>query len=311
MRYLSALRPINLFVIAITQSIFWFYLIQPLLLNHKVSPVLSNFSFSLLLLMTILIAGAGYVINDLLDRKTDQINSPEKVFIGIKSARIYYLVLNLSAIAIAIFISSISGTFSFISVCGLCILLLWIYSRYLKSSILIGNILVSILIAAVPFIFLIVESNSLKILDGVESNAFDGGLIVSISFVCFAFLLNMVRELVKDAEDVQGDYASGVNTLATTLGLKATDRTAFAFGSLLLLGQFFWFFWILPDNSILHNFLFIMLVILPSLYLLWHLLKMERSKKKYSILSRHCKLMMGAGLVYLFIYLINYANFIN
>ena len=304
-------RPVNIFLVGFTMMIFWFFLIRPALLNNEILPALNNLSFLFLMAMTLLVTAAGYVINDVLDQDTDKINKPHKSLearqVSKKSARSFYLILNVLALACASYLLVKTGDFNIMALCAACILVLWLYSRYLKSSILMGNVVVSLLIGLVPFIFLIVENDSLNRLELAHLGVYNDVFLISISFTLFAFLANLVREIVKDCEDYEGDRKAGILTIATALGYKKSDL--FSQGlSLLLYGLIItWFF--VRDISFLslESVAYLLLMVLPVIFLFYQLTKKPMGREKYTPISKHLKLLMVFGLIYLLTHLyINY-----
>lgn len=195
---------------------------------------LSTFSFVLLILVAVLLTGAGNIINDYFDRKVDKINKPQNVIIGTKVKRRVAIVLHQSMNVLALFFTLIvCFTYShywpvifpvFIAT------ILWWYSPTLKMKFLIGNIAVAICTAAVPLWAVIFEMELLQRRYSdmlVEPSEFFNNLwivIAAISF--FAFLLTLIREVLKDMEDVQGDIEGGYNTLPIKKGLGFAKRYA-------------------------------------------------------------------------------------
>ena len=159
--FLRLIRIQNLVIIIITQYIMRYCIIEPFLKINSFSLQLSNFHFFLLVISTILIAAAGYVINDYFDTRTDRLNRPNEVVIDKEIPRRYaillHLIMNFIGVGIGIYLSF------YIKVPGLSIVfivtagLLWFYSTDYKRQFLIGNILVSIMTAAVPILVILYE----------------------------------------------------------------------------------------------------------------------------------------------------------
>ena len=154
---------------------------------------LSIFQFSIFLLGVILISAAGYIINNIEDLKTDLVNAAEKVVvskqISIDSAKRLYLILNTFGIVfgLGLCLNIQKPSFSFIFI-GTS-LLLYYYSKKLKSKALIGNITVSLLIAVSMLLLGLLDVNQ-TFQNGTQSFA----LTVLFYLACFAFLLNLIRE---------------------------------------------------------------------------------------------------------------------
>lgn len=305
-------RPVNLIIVGITLMLFWFFLIHPVFFQNEITPLLDLTLFTLLLIMTVLVTAAGYIFNDIVDVRTDSINKPSETYIGqiisVKRARTIYFAFNITALLLAGFIVYQTQSFNTLALCAICILILYLYSRYLKTSILMGNVVVSLLIALIPFIFIIVETEAFNELYIKNPNTYLSTYSTIFSFTIFAFLANLVREVVKDCEDKEGDQKSGVLTLATALGYKKADLVSQSISIVLFLAALVWLFLKNIPSNIIELSIYTFIVLFPIGYLYWSLTKRERNKSKYTAISSHIKMMMVLGLVYLVVHLnMNYA----
>ena len=194
-------RPYNLLIIAATMVV--------LLIKYR-NEVLEDYWFKAVLLIVpaVLTAAAGYVINDIYDELTDSINKPSKQLIGksISKSNAWklYAVLNLVSLAISYFFSRQYMVIN-ISIIGI----LYLYSIQLKGTPLIGNIVVAVCSAAViACCILLVDFESTP------------GLMNFTGYVVFAFFISLIRELVKDMQDIEGDKAAGYTTYPIVIGIK-------------------------------------------------------------------------------------------
>jgi len=171
-----------------------------------------------------LVCAAGNSLNDLLDIEIDRINRPERVLVrGALSKRFtLWLTIILSILAIGIsFLVSLSVS----AVVLLAILLLLSYNFYLKKIPLAGNIVIALL-GALTFI-----TGGLAI-DFEMTWDFPGPLIPAV----FAFLLHLVREMLKDVEDISGDRLLKIKTLPQLIGVnRAVLLSLFLFFMLVIL----------------------------------------------------------------------------
>lgn len=305
-------RPVNLVIVGITIMLFWFFLIHPVFLHNEISLLLNQNLVTLLMIMTMLVTAAGYVFNDIVDLKVDLINKPSRTIIdqkiSVRKAKRWYLAFNIIAFIIAGFIVYKTQSFNTLALCAISILTLYIYSKYLKSSILMGNVVVSLLIALIPFVFIIVEAEAFNALYIESPVSYLAIYSTILSFTIFAFLSNLIREVVKDCEDKEGDQKSGILTFATALGYKKADYVSQGMTIVLFLAAIFWLFLKNITSNITELAIYIFIVLFPILYLYWSLAKQARNKAKYSALSSHLKVMMVLGLVYLTLHLnIHYA----
>lgn len=191
---------------------------------------LSHFQFFLLVLSTILIAAAGYVINDIIDQETDEIAKKRIVgkSISEKTAYNLYVALNILGVVIGFYLSNVIEKPSFASVFIVIAALLYVYSTTLKQIAFLGNVVVA---AVLSFSIIILGIFDLvpMIYEGNKEQMIQTFGILK-DYAIFAFIINLIREIVKDVEDTDADYASGIATLPVLIGKNRTMKIAFAFG---------------------------------------------------------------------------------
>lgn len=249
MAFLRIIRPINLLVIVLTmyaiRMYFWPYMdTTNTMYTHEV------LDYFLLVFSTVLIAAAGNIINDYFDIKADRINRPERVIIGVTMKRrwaiVWHWILNLIAFGIACYLSWIYDTFWYVFIHLLSINLLWFYSMYFKRRFFVGNFIIAGLTGLVPilcgihFLGLTTPYHGTNFFSQINREAhwisqFNLKIFFVMAFAFFAFALNLVRELIKDMEDVPGDLELKAKTIPIVLGLKKAKWLA-VFGILLILG---------------------------------------------------------------------------
>lgn len=226
------LRPLNLLFIVIVLIVIRLALIVPSLAtiivneNDYLSPELSDFQYALLILSIIGMAAAAYVINDYYDRVADKINKPNKLVIGVKvhekDALIWFYGLNILSLFIGVFLAFKVDNLRLIYLFALSIFVNWLYAKYLKKIAFIGNLAVSVSLAMViwmPFLFEPVYFAS--DLDGIEGMVdFVQKVILWTSIA--ALLINLIREIVKDIQDVEGDKFMNCKTLPILMGISNT-----------------------------------------------------------------------------------------
>lgn len=189
----------------------------------------NKLDFWMLVTSTLMIAAAGNIINDYFDVKADRINRPEKLIITKHIKRRWAIVshwmLNAVAFLIGMYLSIKYETFSFVFIHLVSINLLWFYSMYLKRKALLGNLAIAFLTSLIPILALTFmyfspgEHNML-----VDPSAINGILDVEFALVhliaFFAFSQNFAREIVKDAQDIEGDKLIYVRSLPMIIGVK-------------------------------------------------------------------------------------------
>jgi len=313
--FFKLIRVQNLLIIAVTQYLMRWSIIYPLL--NKLSVVsneevihfkdfglqFNEFYFALLVLSTMLITGAGYVINDYFDIKTDVFNRPDNVIVGRKITRratmLIHIIMNFIGVALGVFIS-FSINLSILAVIFVLIPgLLWFYSTSYKRQFLLGNIIVSFLTGLVPFMVVLFEIPCLNAEYGTVMIDYHANFNILLGwvggFTIFAFWLTLIRELIKDMEDFEGDREYGRKTLPVKLGLGVTKAIIVVLLVLFLTGLMWVYFMFIPDARTM-VYLSIALV-LPTLYLIFRL-TMSQIKKDYHLCNLLTKGIMLSGILY-------------
>lgn len=312
---LQLIRWPNLLIIIATQYLMRYAILDTMLKNIyvyinsetvKVPDMelqLSDFQFLLLVMSTVFLTAAGYVINDYFDTKTDKLNRPHRVVVGkLISRRLtmtIHLVLNGLGVALGFYLAWSIGMmflgFVFLLVSGL----LWFYSTTYKRQFLIGNILVAFLTGLVPFMvalfeipLLMNEYNAIMIDFDINLNHI---LLWIGGFSFFAFITTLIRELVKDMEDFEGDHAYGRRSLPIVLGLNISKIIVSGLILITLFALFVVVVFYLND-PITFSYMIIALVI-PMTFLIFRLWK-ANSSKAYHIASILTKVIMLSGLAY-------------
>lgn len=255
-----------------------------------------------------LIAAAGYIINDYFDIRTDKINKPERVIIGNHISRriaiALHIGLSLTGILIGIYLSYFIRILPLSLIFIICTGALWFYSTTYKKQFLIGNLVVSLMIGGVPLLVAIYEIPLLNKAYGelmIQNNANFNYIFYWIGgFSFFAFYTNFIREIIKDTEDFKGDQIYGMNTLPIFLGIKRTNIVLgiLILSLLLMLTAVMRFIVFSGDKKdIISAVYFVFLLIVPLSILLFMIL-MANSKKDYKNASILMKLIMLAGILY-------------
>src|SRR6266498_2593057 len=159
--FLKLIRLANLFFIFLTQFLFYYCILLPLLKHAGMVALIDETSFFLLMAASVLIAAAGYIINDYFDINIDQVNKPEKNLVDKviprRWAMLLHFILSGIGILISFWISWRTGLWYIVLANFLCVLLLFGYSVSLKRKLLSGNLLISFLTAWVVLILCLSE----------------------------------------------------------------------------------------------------------------------------------------------------------
>ena len=152
--FLRLVRWPNLVFIAVTQVLFYYLIALPIFNQYHSSPALNESLFWHLLIASVLIAAAGYIINDYFDLNIDRVNKPGKLvvdkIIRRRWAIMWHLILSFLGIIFSIIVTlQIRGWYAYLTLLIniLCVGALWFYSTTYKRRLLIGNILISLLTA--------------------------------------------------------------------------------------------------------------------------------------------------------------------
>jgi 4-hydroxybenzoate polyprenyltransferase len=190
---------------------------------------LADWQYLLLVLSTVLLAAGGYVINNIFDQATDHDNKPDTVIVGrsISEAHAYnlYVALNITGVGIGFYLSNVIQKPGFASIFIMIAAALYFYATSLKQMVLIGNIVVaallscSVIIIGIFDLFPVITPENQPMMANLFS--------ILLDFAVFAFMINFIREIVKDLEDVNGDYNQGMSTLPIVLGISRTAKIAF------------------------------------------------------------------------------------
>jgi 4-hydroxybenzoate polyprenyltransferase len=310
--FFKLIRIENLIMIAFTQIALRYLVIQKVLNEHGMQLELANSLFYGLVLSTVLIAAAGYIINDYFDVKTDLINHPDTVVVDRVIKRRWAIALHITLTLIGILLGMYTALktgylrlaiFHFAAA-----ILLWFYSTHFKKTLLVGNLVVSILTASVIFMPLVYEIGVMQKMDPsfILNNKHPLFAIFKITFIfsLFAFITSMAREIIKDMEDYKGDKETGGATMPIVWGLNTSKFNAFFLLVITALLLLFVVYNTIKAERVVFtlNISYILVaLVLPLAILGIYILKAKESKqfKKASLLL---KFIMLAGLCYSFIF---------
>ena len=224
---------------------------------------------------------AGNIINDIYDVEIDKINKPDRVLpagsLSIFTAKIIYG----TGLLISIALSVVNGGLSLIFVLVVNIILL-LYSAYLKKIILLSNFTVALLTA------------SALIYGGLITGNVTGSIIPAV----FAFLINFIREIVKDMEDAKGDFEKGVTTLPNKFGFVKAIRIIYLTTFVLILATFYPFFFKVYK---IEYFITVIVLVNPILIYFLKSLIDDDSAKNLKKLSFLLKLNMLFGMIAIYL----------
>ncbi len=244
MAWLRLIRWQNLLIVFLTQLLAWVCVIIPMRQYSEVPLLLDGANFILIAVSTILIAAAGYIINDYFDIKIDIINRPDKVIlekrIPLKMAIVAHTILNIIALLLAAVVARRAGHYSWLSLQLGCTLLLWFYSTHFKRQFMSGNVAVALLTALTIIVLMLYET-------GIHFYLYEPYFLATVKgvipnpvwvlgvYTYFAFMLTWMREIVKDMEDFKGDAQEGCITMPIKWGLQRSVRFTQGLGVLAII----------------------------------------------------------------------------
>jgi 4-hydroxybenzoate polyprenyltransferase len=300
---LRMIRISKLLIVIVTQVLVRQCLIVPLLKQVHMEPQLPTGSFLLLVFATIFIAAGGYAINDYFDRKIDRVNKPGAQIVGTliypRHAMAYHLVFTILGVILGTWVALMAGELYLSLVFFIVSGLLWFYSTSYKHELLFGNVVVALLTALVPFIVLLFELPLLARNYGANINYILPVLMKWVlGFSLFAFLVNLIREIVKDAEDFEGDQAYGKKTIPVVWGMRAAKSISLLL--IALTGALFviaWFNFVPDFTSLIYFVAFIIIPLIVTGILLFR----GNDIQNYHKASLWLKLIMLTGLGYMIV----------
>jgi 4-hydroxybenzoate polyprenyltransferase len=266
--FLRLTRVWNLLIIALSQ-----YFTAAMLISMD---KIQDWRLFILTVSTVMIAAAGYIINDYYDVKIDLVNKPERVVIGKGITRRYAILLHsmlsIFGIALGFLIGWRIAAINFAAV-----FLLWWYSNDLKRHPLIGNVVVALMTAI-----------AVMMVDGL----YETGSLLIVIYAVFAFFMTLIREVIKDMEDLKGDHTFGCRTLPIVWGFRKTKILVYGilavFSVVVLLLNFY--FTRLPEY-------YFLVFLAPLIIVLVIRLVRADTKKDFAWLSTFCKIIMILGIL--------------
>ena len=295
--FFKMVRLPNLFFIALTQLLFQFCIYERLYSGNLSAS--DRFRFAFLVMASVLIAAAGYIINDYFDINIDEVNKPSKMVVDKvihrRWAIAWHFILSTLGILFTIIALPLREKWYLVLANIFCVALLWFYSTTFKKSLLVGNVVISIL-TAWTILIIFFSKLSLSAALGIGMERHDKFFRLAILYAGFAFVSSLIREAIKDMEDLEGDAKYGCRTMPIAWGVNATKVYTSVWLtvliSLLVIVQVYvlQFRWWLP---ILYSLL---LLVLPLIYIFIKLFQ-AKNQKDFHHLSSVTKMVMLAGIL--------------
>ena len=300
--FFKLIRWPNLLIVLASMFFMLFLVIRPVLGTAGSHFGMSTFMFVLLALATVFIAISGYIINDIKDQETDAVNRNMKNPVGTifsqRQAAWLYVIFTFLGLAAGSYLAFLVQKFQYALIFLLTAGLLWYYSERYQCQPITGNIVVAFLSALSFGLVWLFEIFAMQLhpyaLPILPENLKLANKIVFI-YMGFAFLVSLLREIVKDIEDYNGDEKTGCLTFAVAYGLKKAKILALVVNLAGLAGVMIlqWFFY---TNAFMMLFWFFMLVDVIFISVGIKLLRAD-NKTDFSHLSLWIKTLMLTGIL--------------
>lgn len=267
----SVVRGYNILILVIAQYLTSAFILAPELPLHK---VLFDANLFFLILSSATVIASGYIINNFYDSEKDLINRPKKTmldrFVSQRTKLSVYFILNFAAVFFASYVSFRAVVFF-----SIYIFMIWLYSHRLKKILFLGNLVASILTMTPFFVVFVYYKN------------FETVIFIHATFL---YLMIVMRELVKDLENLKGDLVLNYKTIPVVYGEKWSKfflsvLTVIAIIPILLLTTRF--------NTGLMEYYFYISLLLLIFFLLF--LYFSSAKWQYLLLHNILKLIIVAG----------------
>ncbi|WP_348822285.1 geranylgeranylglycerol-phosphate geranylgeranyltransferase [Flavobacterium aestuarii] len=294
MKYLKLIRYQNLLMLALMQLLFRYGF-----LNFQSIPLaLNDWQYFFLVLATVMIAAGGYIINNIMDQSTDNDNKPHQVVVGksISETQAYniYFFVNVLGVGSGFYLSNVIEKPGFAAIFIVISATLYLYATSLKQMLLIGNFVVALLLAF--SVIIIGVFDLLPAINPENKIAMAELFSILLDYAIFAFVINFIREIVKDLEDVNGDYNQGMNTLPIALGIQRTSKIVLGLSMIPLVMVVFYIKTYIFANDLYTATIYALIFIVAPL--IYFAVKMADAKKSQDFhhLSMVLKLIILSGL---------------
>ncbi|MCY1633335.1 UbiA family prenyltransferase [Marinifilum sp. D737] len=312
--FLKLIRFPNLLIIALVQYVMRYFIIEPILGINRIKLQFSDVDFAILVLATVTMAAAGYIINDYFDTKADRFNKKD-VIVGRKITRRVALAMHqvLTGISILLggYVSYSVGHWQFVFIFFMAGGLLWFYSTSYKYYFLLGSILMAMVVATVPLLVVIYEIPPLNktyadVLLASKTN-FNYLMYWVGAFSFFAFFGVLIGQFIRDMLSLKGDQEIKRKSLPAVIGLKWTKVIIVVLILFLSVSVFgVWYQFLNAPVDKITPWYFGILIILPLILLAYRVAKFKEGElfKLGKFLLRFAFL---AGISYAFVvnYIVN------
>jgi len=306
MTFLKLIRYQNLLMVLLIMILVKYVLIETALPK----PYLSHLEFTIFALSVLFITAGGYIVNDIYDVDLDRINKPSKTYIessiSKKNAWRWYIVFSVLGLALATYLSIKVYLPDHILYYLLGIACLFFYSSYFQKKPLVGNLIIAFICGALIYLLRSFDLRGdratllkdLAFIDNIRRLQFSSMTIWF--YIKFSFFGTLIRELLKDIEDTDGDYNAGYKTIPILFGRKRARNLIIVLSILfnLYLILYAYVYYGLGFKTLSIFFGILVLVFIYFLYKLWF----AKAKKQFHYLSNLMKLILFFGILSMILY---------
>jgi len=297
-KYARLVRLPNLLIVILTLVLVRYCLILPafkaeFFITGFFPQYLSDLNFFILVSSVVSITAGGYIINDYFDIHIDAVNRPGKNIVGIilkeRTALRLFVILSAIGIVSGFYVAAkiAKPGLGFLHVFS--VASLWMYSSFYKRRLFIGNLIIALLCAISVLIV------------GLFEPEFYKNFVFLTWFVVPAFLLTLIREMIKDVEDIDGDELSQCKTAPIILGIRKTRIIILSLIIILVA----YLTYILQENfytNTVINFWYLLGIFLIPISALFYLVLTAGEKKDFYYASVFSKILMVAGILSMFLF---------
>ena len=296
--FLRLVRWPNLLFILLAESLFHFFIYKPLYPNLALT---ADYPFYFIVATSICIAAAGYIINDYFDINIDQVNKPKSVVVGAYISRrwviFWHLILSMGGVYLSLIVfpfqQYVHIHFSNLAT----ILILWFYSTNFKRDFLIGNVVIAVLTAWTIGVVYFSKFTFMQLGHPSSMQAADLRFLkLMILYSSFAFIITLIREALKDMEDMIGDEKFGCTTMPIAWGLQTTKVYVAVWLMVLILVLSIIQLYVIPFGWWISIIYCVITIIAPLVYVLFNL-KQAFSREDFNRLSNLIKFAMLMGIL--------------
>jgi 4-hydroxybenzoate polyprenyltransferase len=289
-------------MIALTMYMLRYFIIIPFIKSGGLSTAISDFNFAILVLSTLFIAAAGYIINDYFDMRIDRVNRDGNIIVGhyvsAHQAMMLHTIFNIAGFIAGLYVAIVVGSIKLVGIQLVIPFILFFYSLKYKRLYLTGNLVVSILTSFIIIMVWLYEFFALKsegfIIASGQTNS--SLYFILFSYAIFAFLISMIREIVKDMEDMKGDALYKCRTLPIVSGKRKASRIVTGIIILCIILTVYIQYLLYEKNFLLLFWYLVFPIQVLFIYLIYLVAK-AKEKKDYKFISTITKILMLTGIL--------------